>query len=650
VCGIIGYVLNRGTDPSGLEEATDLLAHRGPDDRGTVDFTLANSGHHVGLGHTRLSIHDLSCAGHQPMSNETGRIWICYNGEVYNFKSLRDELRGKGYTFNSGTDTEVVLRAYEAWGLDCLQRLDGMFAFSILDLDKEQVLVARDRLGIKPLYVSETDHGIAFSSEVKGLFRLPWIECGPNWEVLLSHILFLWAPEPETAFQGIRKLPAGHYMLCKGGKTSVEPYWSLRPTSLEVENRSSAVKGMEETLRSSVLDRTVADVPVGALLSGGLDSSLISAMLAQNATEQLTTYSISYRQDDRAFEAMPDDSHYARVVAEHIGSDHHDIEIEPDIVDLLPAMLWHLEEPIADPAAINTYLICKAARERGTKVLLSGMGADEIFGGYRKHLSVLMARRYKNLVPAMIRKHLVGPVVRSLPAAGGSGGYRWFRWAKRFEQSASLDDVDCFIGNSSYYPWAEMNDLLTPEFRREYHSAYPVRRHLEMFSESSGQDLLTQMTYTDTKLFLAGLNLAYTDKASMAASVEVRVPFLDHRLVETAVGLPSRLRIRGFEQKWLLRQIGYQYLPRKVVDRPKAPFGAPLRSWMRRDLMPMLREYLSEESVKQRGYFQYSSIKRMIDANESGREDYAHRLWGLLTLEVWHRIFVDGEISPSFPQ
>ena len=403
MCGILGYILNPGREaPGGLEEATDLLAHRGPDDRGTVDFNLPGSGHRVAFGHTRLSIQDLSCAGHQPMSNENGRVWICYNGEVYNFKTLRAELRGKGYTFRSGTDTEVVLRAYEAWGSECLNRLDGMFALAIVDLEKEQVLIARDRLGIKPLYVCESDRGIGFSSEVKGLFRLPWIECTPDWEVLLSHILFLWAPEPETAFKGIRKLPAGHSMLCEGGKTSIQPYWTLRPTPLVDENDSSALKRVEEALRSSVIDRTTADVPIGTLLSGGLDSSLISAMLAQHVAERPTTYSISYRQDDRAFEAMPDDSHYAQVVAGHIGSDHHDIEIEPNIVDLLPGMLWHLEEPIADPAAINTYLICKAARERGTKVLLSGMGADEIFGGYRKHLSVLIARRYKNLVPAVI--------------------------------------------------------------------------------------------------------------------------------------------------------------------------------------------------------------------------------------------------------
>lgn len=648
MCGIIGYVLNQGDAPDSLEAATDLLVHRGPDDRGTIDFTLPRSGRRVAFGHTRLSIHDLSSAGHQPMSDESGRVWICYNGEVYNFKPLREELKAKGHTFRSGTDTEVVLRAYEAWGIDCFARFEGMFALAILDLDKEQVLIARDRLGIKPLYICETERGVAFASEVKGLFLLPWISCAPKWDVLLSHILFLWSPEPETAFEGIHKLPAGHYMLCKDGQVSMEPYWSLEPRPFEEEE--TALVEMEGMLRSAVINRTAADVPVGALLSGGLDSSLICAILAREGGERLSTYSISYRQDDRAFEAMPDDSRYARVVADHLGTDHREIEIEPDIVDLLPSMLWHLEEPIADPAAINTYLICKAAREQGTKVLLSGMGADEIFGGYRKHLSALLAQRYRRFVPATVRNHLISPMIRSLPAAGGSGGYRYFRWAKRFEQSASLPDVDCFIGNSSYYGWGDLDGILTPDFRRAYDDAYPVRRHQEMFSASSEHDLLTQMTYTDTKLFLAGLNLAYTDKASMAASVEVRVPFLDHRIVETALGLPSHLRIRGFQQKWILRQIAYQYLPRQVVDRPKAPFGAPLRSWMRRDLLPMVREYLSEESVNRRGYFQYPAIKRMIDANESGREDYAHRLWGLLTLEVWHRIFVDGETTPSLPR
>ncbi len=646
MCGILGYVVRSPNAPA-LEPGVDALAHRGPDDAGVLyrDFETGAGTYRAGFGHRRLAILDLSAAGHQPMQGTTADVWITYNGEVYNFRELRSELQGLGHAFSTETDTEVLIRAYEVWGAGFVDRLDGMFAFAILDLREKRIVLARDRLGIKPLYVVPVGDGFAFGSEVRGLIDTGLYEVTPNWPVMLSHLSLLWAPEPKTVFDGVEKVPAGEYWIWENGDFERTRYWDI---DLAAEADHS-VEVLDELLGKAVENRMVSDVPVGSLLSGGLDSSLITALMAREAGRGLDTYSIAFRSDDQSFEAMPPDAQYAQQVANRLETNHHEIEINPDIADLLPALLGHLEEPIADPAAINTYLICRMARDRGTKVLLSGMGADEIFGGYRKHLSVLIAAAYRKAVPSVVRDQVIHPLIGALPAGGQKSGYRYFRWAKRFAASASLPDVDCFIGNSSYYPWPDLEDLLEPDRRSDYADTYSVESHRQRFETSADRDLLTQMTYTDAKLFLAGLNLAYTDRASMAASVEVRVPFLDHRLVDLAINLPRRQRIRGAKQKLLLRQVAYKYLPRQIVDRPKAPFGAPLRSWMRRDLRPLLEEYLSEKRIKERGYFRYEAVRAMIDANTSGREDYAHRLWGLLTIELWHRIFVDKEITPSLP-
>ena len=653
MCGIFGTI----AWPNGPKRATlglverilSSTAHRGPDDRGIY----AEGSHggwsdrdphnafppspHLVLAHRRLSILDLTIAGHQPMASADGRFHIVFNGEIYNFRDLRSDLVAAGHSFVSDSDTEVLLQGFVEWGENVLDRVNGMFAFAIWDRKERALFIARDRLGIKPFYYHLTNGVLSFASEVKALLALPWIERAVDWEGMEGQISLLWTPEPKTPFKNIVKLPAGFSATFKNGKLKQKQYWEVPSQSQDSRSENE----LEALLLKSVDHRMVSDVPVGAFLSGGLDSSLIVAMMSKSKSEPIKTYTIAFREEDRREEAMSSDSGYAQQVASYLGTDHHEILIEPDMTDLLPRMVWHNEEAFVDPAAINTYLICKQARSSdGIKVMLSGMGADEIFAGYRKHLSVQMAEHYKRL-PGLLRNGLIEPMARRLPSAGSRGGYRTFRWAKRFFKSASLPTKDCFIGNSSFYSADEMDALMTDDYRVTWESSYTVLRHDELLDSWPSTDPVSAMTSLDTKLFLPSLNLAYSDKASMAASVEVRVPFVDHEEVTFALNTPSRDRLRGLKQKHILRQVARGYLPAEIVQRPKAPFGAPLRAWMRHDLRELLEDTLSEETIRRRGYFKHKEIRRMIDWNLLGREDYAHRLWALLTFELWHRMFID---------
>jgi asparagine synthase (glutamine-hydrolysing) len=661
MCGICGFVSLVGDGFGGevIDRMSNTLEHRGPDDSGSLwargeearlnGRSLELSGVHpeIGLGHTRLAIVDLSRLGRQPMSNESGSLWITYNGEVYNHAQIRSELEGKGYRFRSKTDTEVVICAYEEWGEGCLARFNGMFAFAIYDTRDRSLFVARDRLGIKPVYWIHSGEKFAFSSEVKAFLELDWFRPEVDSDGLMSHLLLLWPVDPKTIFAGVEKLPAGHWLRWKDGEVKSGSYWDVSSTPRTGIKEKEAIEELDQLMQTSVDRRMMSDVPVGAFLSGGLDSSLIAALMARKSSGPVSTYTIAFEEEDQAFEAMPDDSRYAKQVAEHIGADHNEIRIQPDIAELLPNTIWHLDEPIADPAAINTYLISSMAKAHGSTVLLSGMGADEVFAGYRKHLSVRLAGIYKRFLPSFVRKGIVEPLAGALPVAGEAGGYRLFRWAKRFARSASMENLECFIGNYTYYNHKELAGLLSDDLKDSWRDLYPVRRHYETAAAVSERDFVSQMTYLDTKLFLPGLNLAYSDKASMAAAVEVRVPFVDHEVVSFAASLPSSYHLRGITQKYLLKKVALRYLPRDIVYRPKAPFGAPLRSWMHRGLSTLVDDLLSEASIRTRGLFKPAPVRRMITDNRAGKHDYGHRIWSLLTLEIWHRMFIDRTMHPS---
>jgi asparagine synthase (glutamine-hydrolysing) len=632
MCGIAGII--SGGSPDALKHMADIQSHRGPDDWGMQWFSEPQAG----LAHRRLSIVDLTAAGHQPMPNKRGNRWITFNGEIYNFIDLRRDLQSKGHRFTSNSDTEVILAAYDEWGTNCVKRFNGMFAFAIYDTDTRELFIARDHLGIKPFYYAQRGETFVFASEAKAIFKIQGFEPEPEPDAILSSLLLLWVPEPKTGFKDVFKLPAGHYGMFKNGQLTLTEYWDvpIADTTSPKKKEGDYIDELRHLLEQAVRRQLMSDVPVGAFLSGGLDSSVIVALARKIApAAKFSTYTICFSEADKKMEAMPDDAYYARRVAELYGTSHHEVFIESDINDLLEKMLWHLDDPIADGAAINTYLISKNAKENDTTVLLNGMGGDEVFGGYRKQLAAILIQRYQQ-IPKALRRGIIEPLTNALPVAIGGKGIRTVRWAKRFLRSASLSPMESFIYGFMYYTPDELRQIATPALLgRDFQDLYPVRRYYETLARVKHRPLTEQMTYLDTKLFLAGLNLCYSDKATMAASVEGRPPLIDKDIVEFAAHLPSAYKIRGREQKYLLKKAAEAYLPKEIIYRPKAPFGTPLRAWMKGNLGTRVRETFADKSQPHNSFFQSAHVLSMLDAHRKGSADYAHALWGVYATAKW---------------
>jgi asparagine synthase (glutamine-hydrolysing) len=636
MCGIVGVVGGR-TDPQAFERAVERLRHRGPDDRG-VECVASPAGP-VYLGFRRLSILDLSPRGHQPMYDARRELCIVYNGEVYNYRLLRAQLEAKGYRFTSETDTEVILNAYREWGPDAVHRFVGMFAFGLWDMRSHSLLLARDRLGIKPLYYWEDTGRLAFASEPKAIIGLDGAPRGLNRSALARYLAFLWVPAPDTLFEGIRQLEPGHLAVFRDGHLRVTKYWDVPSPPPRDVGLQAASDELESLLLESVRLRLISDVPLGAFLSGGVDSSLIVALMRHAGAQlPIVTETIGYSAADRRFDIAPADAPYARRVREHLGClRYHEIGLRPDVVGLLPRLVWHLDDLVADPAALSTYLMCRESKATAT-VMLSGMGAEELFAGYGRHRAALLGEWVRR-VPRGVRRLVREGVVEHLPASNPWVLMRFARNAKKFLRSADLPFEERYLGFLSYYRESELGGLLGSE------SAVGdvFGTHRRFWEAERSQDHLRRMTYLDLKTFLPSLNLAYTDKASMAASVEVRVPLLDHRLVEFVRALPSRLLMRGRRQKYVLKRVAERHLPRSVVWRPKTGFGAPIRAWVSGDLKPLIRDLLSPESLRRRGLLDERAVWRLIEDQWSGREDNALRIWALLCLELWCQTFLDRD-------
>ncbi|MGO9405448.1 MAG: asparagine synthase (glutamine-hydrolyzing) [Terriglobales bacterium] len=648
MCGISGLV-NCG-DRETLVRMTNVQTHRGPDDSGVWERCFPDGGY-IGLGSRRLAILDLSADGHMPMCNEEGTVWITYNGEVYNFADLRRELEAKGHHFRSHTDTEVVLHLYEEYGADrfkdCLNRLNGMFALAICDLRgaSPKLFLARDHFGIKPLYYWERGGKLAFASEVKALLQVPGIEARMSLEALDKYLTFLWVPDPLTMFEGIRKLPAGHYAAWQGSEFKIEQYWDLTfPPAEHLFERAEADLAEEIRARfcASVEQQMVSDVPIGAFLSAGLDSSSIAAaMVATKARKQpVRTYTITFPEKYRVGETTIDDPGVPQRLASKLGCEHHEIVVEPDVVSLLPSLTWHMDEPTADPAIIAAYLVCREARKQAT-VLLSGVGGDEIFAGYRKHAAHAWSEEYQR-VPGFARSVaeralLALPSLRGTPMKGG------LRLAKKMARSAALSPAEAFIRNCTYLDAQQKAELYALESQP---SANAGDQHLAAFDKVRHADFLNQMLYLDTKIFMTTLNLTYNDKMSMASSVEVRVPFLDRSLAEfVAWNVRPEWKLKG---KWrpvtkhIFRKAMHSMLPEEVLRQPKAGFAAPVDYWLAHDLRPMVDDLLSEGQVRKRGLFRPEVVRRYVDEQRRGAEDWSMQIWQLLTLEIWMQLFLDG--------
>jgi asparagine synthase (glutamine-hydrolysing) len=645
MCGIAGLA-NCG-DREVLARMTHAQAHRGPDDSGLWERRF-HDGSYVGFGSRRLAILDLSPDGHMPMCNEDRTVWITYNGEIYNFAELRRELQNKGHRFASNTDTEVVIHLYEQEGENCVQRLNGMFAFAICDLrsGKPELFLARDHFGVKPFYYAQRGRKLAFASEAKALLHVPGIDAEIDLESLHQYLTFLWVPDPKTMFRGIHKLPAGHCATFRDGELKIRQYWDLSfPPADTHFSRSEAdlADEVRERFRHSVEQQMVSDVPIGAFLSAGLDSSSIVAMMCQATKQPVKTYTITFPRKYRVGETTLDDPGVPARLARHLGCENQQIVVEPDVAELLPRLTWHMDEPTADPAIITAYLVCREARKQAT-VLLSGVGGDELFAGYRKHAAHRWARAYQH-VPGMVRSGIESSV-NALPSLRGTALKGSVRLAKKMARSASLEPEDRFIRNCTYLDAAQKMSLYTAEVQDQLRVSDPAVRHRSSFDAVRDSDFLNQMLYLDTKIFMTSLNLNYNDKMSMASSVEVRVPFLDRELAEFAAwNIPPDLKLKGFFQpttKHIFRKAMQDVLPAEVLRQPKAGFAAPVDYWLANDLREMVDELLSETNIRNRGLFRPETVRRFVDEHRSGSEDWSMQIWQFLTLENWMRIFLDA--------
>jgi asparagine synthase (glutamine-hydrolysing) len=628
VCGLIGTlgIPHFGMD---MRDLLERIAHRGPDAAGIFE---SDDDQHVKMGHRRLSIIDLSEAANQPFHK--GDLVIIFNGEIYNFRSLRAEIEATGVKFRTNSDTEVVLEAWRLWGPQCFVRLRGMFAIGIYDKRDRRLILARDPFGIKPLFFYQRGKGLAFASELKGLLPIIGSDAEIDDRGVIAALINGWLPDDFCMYRHVSKLLPGHWLERRSDGTLLQHvYWDPVAEMVEQETRPFDVEYLREVLRDSVSAHMVADVPVATFLSGGLDSSLIT-VLARKQVAQLDCFTIAFRPEDQKFEAMPDDLSFARQLAKGEDLNLHEIFIQPQVAQMLPSMVDTLDEPIGDAAAINAYLICKAAREAGIKVLLSGMGADEIFAGYRRQFACLAAARYR-MVPQVVRKALIEPTVRLLPAASRNRGYRTFRWAKRFIKFADMSEEEAFHRSYALLGRSDLQSALNRDLTREVDEV--LLRHAEIYGEGSSLDPINRMCHADVRLFLSGLNLAYTDRASMAASTEVRVPFVDTKVLRAAFQLRGTDKIRGHQGKWALKKAAEAWLPRSIIYRPKGLFSAPLRAWVRNDLKATVDEVLPSGELVRRGYIKREYILRLIEDDRAGRADFSKEIWQLLTMDHWFR-------------
>ena len=580
------------------------------------------------------------------MFTADGRYAITFNGEIYNYLELREHLRAKGHSFRTETDTEVLLAAFAEWGIDCLGRLNGMFAFGIWDNHEQTLTLARDHVGIKPLYYAHiaahngSPAQLVFASEIKAILATHLIDKAIDVAALHQFLTFLWAPDPNTLFRGIKTLPPAHVLVFRKHEISVSAWWDVSFDEIET-GRSEAwwQERVLETLDRVVSLEMVADVPLGSFLSGGVDSSGIVAMMKHHeAGRRISTYTVGIEREDLRYDIIPDDVKWARRVNEHLDTDYHEIMLKPAVAELLPKLVYHMDEPPID-MAIPSYLVSRAARETLT-VMLSGMGGDEVFAGYPRQLAMKLAGAF-DPVPGLLRRPLMKTLARTLP--GGLPGKLTapLRNAKKFARSAGLDFEERYLGYGTYFTDDAKQSLYTDGLREATAGLDAYAAHRRYFARVENAAPLNRLLYVDLKTFLPCLNLITTDKTSMAANLEVRVPFLNREMIDLAARMPPDLKLRGFKRKYILKRALEKVLPHEVVWRKKAGFGAPIRSWLRGPLKPLVDDLLSEATVRKRGLFRPDEVRRIINANLSGREDYNLQVFQLLNLELWQRQFLD---------
>lgn len=647
MCGIAGMAGVKNAQL--LEEMLEITRHRGPDDCGTYLTSGNTPENSVAIGNNRLKILDLSSAGHQPMSSPDGCAWVVYNGELFNFAELREELIADGCTFRSHADTEVLPLLWLKYGRRMVERLNGMFAFAIWDTRDQTLFIARDRMGVKPLYYAVCGNKLYFASEIKAILLASELNPELDPAALRSFLSLLYVPHPGTMFRGIKKLQPGCWLAWKNGKVKVDRYWDgAQPVSKSNADEQELTQQCREVLKDAVRRQLISDVPVGFFLSGGLDSSTLLACAAEVHGGPLQCYTIRFKEEHARLEQSGEDSFYAKKVAQHFGATCEEIIVDPDVTNLLPKVIWHLDDAVADHAAIATWLICKEAKSSAT-VLLSGQGGDELFAGYRVHL-VEKFPRWLRTIPSFAREKFLQKVLQWLsrnaahvPGLQPGLIMAYSRYITKVLNLASLSPQEQFIGMRSYSSSKDLEDLLNPEVLAASEPHEKVLK--EHFSQAASLDFLEQMLYVDQQTFLPDLNLAYSDKLSMAASIEARVPFLDNAVVDFMRQVPSRFKLKGHTQKYILKKAMEGILPHEVIYRRKAGFSLPVRSWLRNELSEMVGDVLSEKRIRDRGLFQPKAVMKIIEDNRSGARDYTLQIWSLLTLELWQQTFIDAHHS-----
>lgn len=615
------------------------IEHRGYDNEGVfISQTFGNEQLKSCLGHRRLSIIDTSSAGNQPFFSADKRYSLTYNGELYNYLDIKKELLAKGYQFKTDSDTEVLINAFQEWSVDCLAKLNGMFAFAVWDDLEKTLTLVRDRAGIKPLYYAKIGDKILFASEIKAILASKLIKPELDFEGLHQFLTFLWTVHDKTLFANIHQLPPGHFLTWKNGEINVKEWWDL-DFSNEEKGKSEIywTEQVLETLDKSVQLEMIADVPLGAFLSGGVDSSAIVALMTKHA-KNISTYTTGISAEDLEFDIIPDDVEWSRKVAQILPIDYHETLLTPDLTELLPKLVYHQDAPVID-MAIPSFLISEQSRTT-QKVMLSGMGGDEVFAGYPRQMAMKLAGM-TDFIPSAVRK----PLMKTLDSwlVGGKKGKFTapLRNAKKFARSAGEDFETRYLGFGTYFSDEMKSKLYLDDFAESQNKFDAFRLHKKFFENCKNNSPLNRLLYVDFKTFMPALNLDTTDKTSMAANLEVRVPFLNHEIVSLSERIPSELKIKGIKRKYILKKAAESLLPKEVIWRKKAGFGAPIRSWLRTSLKPMIDDLLSEETIKRRGLFDFREVQRIIELNQLGKEDFNLQVFQLLNLEIWMRQFLD---------
>ncbi|HEY5402125.1 MAG TPA: asparagine synthase (glutamine-hydrolyzing) [Pyrinomonadaceae bacterium] len=626
MCGIVGLVRNDGKpiDEGLLARMNEAIRHRGPDEDG---FYVNGS---VGLAMRRLAIIDLK-SGQQPIHNRDRTAWIVFNGEIYNYLELREKLEKLGHTFYTNSDTEAIVHAYDQYGSDCPKHLRGMFAFAIWDERTQELFLARDRVGKKPLLYAEVNGQLVFGSEFSAILLHPDVSKEIRPEAIDCYLSFMCVPAPLTAYRAIKKLEPGHSLRWRKGEVKTERYWQPDfSKKLDISEEEAGERAIE-ILRDAVKVRLMSEVPLGAFLSGGIDSSAVVALMSQESSEKVKTFSIGFEEQDFS------ELQHAKRIAEHVGADHHEFIVRPDAVEILPMLVEHYGEPYADSSAVPTYYVARETRRHVT-VALNGDGGDESFAGYERYIAMGLTEKYRK-VPAFFRESLIKEAVNRIPTSPIRKST--VNSAKRLLEVVSKPRVNRYMHWMSVFNEGLKEPLYSDAFRQQTDRAFAASFLDTWFKKANGNGPVDTLLLTDLMTYLPNDLLVKVDIATMAVSLEARSPFLDHHVIEFAASLPERLKLRRLTTKYLLKKVLRRLLPAENLDRRKMGFGVPIGHWFRGKMQPFLREVVLSDKALRRGLFKPEVVKQLVEQHTRSERDYSHQLWTLLMLELWFLRFID---------